>query len=277
MPEQIRFFEKNIIDYENQDTTITVTDAVADDTGQTWVNVIRDRKNDSAWATTGSDDSANTTLVVDWVDGRDVDSIVLVKHNFKTYTIKYWDGSAWQDFSTPINVADSAIVGDFDTTIHEFNKIEISRIQIIIAATKVLNDDKRMFQLLVTENIGDGQLNGYPIINNPIVSTNKKISRMLSGKVSIADAIGAFSCSLNVASWRDAADLTIVESVYFKRRGCLLWLCGGDEAQFSTRRIGYRKEDFYLVRTVNEYSPEWRDGFYWSGLNIQVDFVEAVD
>lgn len=277
MPQQIRVFEKNIIDIDSSDVIISVTDSVAIDRGQDVVNTIRNRKNDSAWVTTGSTDAANTTIEVDWVTGRDVTNIILVKHNFKTYTIKYWDGDSWEDFSTPINVSDSMIANIDDTTIHQFNKIEISKIQIVIYATKEVDHDKRLFQLIVTEGIGTGQLNGWPIIENPMVSSNKKVAPMLSGKVSVTDSLGFFSFQLKVASWRDDHDLSIVESVYFKRRGVLIWLSGGDEDQFSSKRIGYRKEDFYLVRPVNEYSPEWRDGYYWSGLNINVNFVEAID
>lgn len=277
MGQQIKVFEKNIIDIDAENIVITSTDLVAEDNGQDTVNFLRNRKNDSAWMTTGSTDAALTTLVVDWMDGRDVDSIVLIRHNFKSYTIKYWDGNSWEDFSTPIDVTDSQMIGDDDTVVHDFDKLEIQRIQIVVRETKIPNHDKRLFQLLVTEKIGQGQLNGWPIIASPVVSANKKVTKMLSGKVSVTDSLGFFTFTLKVDSWRDENDLSMVESVLFKRRGVLMWLCGGDEEQFSTKRIGYRKEDFYLVRPVTEYSPEWRQGFYWSGLGIDITFTEAID
>ena len=183
MAGQVIFFQKNIIDIDNDEVTMTVTDTVASNNGQDFINFVRNRRNDSAWMTTESDDTANTEIVMDWISGRDVSEIVLIKHNWKAFTIKYWNGSSYVDFSTPIAETNNTE----STSRFSFDLIEITRIQIIIQSTQVANADKELFQLIVTQYLLTGQLNGWPMIKNPTHSTNKKIVRMLSGKASIAD------------------------------------------------------------------------------------------
>ena len=99
---------------------------------------------------------------------------------------------------------------------------------------------------------------------------------MLSGKRNIVESLGSFEVQLDVASWRTENDLSLMENIYFKRQGVLLWLCGGDETQFSTVRMGYRLEDFYLVRPVSDYEPEYNKGLYKSGLQFSIKLAESV-
>lgn len=272
MAKQIRFFKKNIIDISNDEVTLTVTDAIAFDTGQGVVDYIRNRNNNSAWVTTNSTDAANTQLDVEWLTGRDVTSLILVKHNFKAFTIQYWDGAAFQDFSIPINQSSNSA----ETSIFEFNSVSTHKIRIIITGCQVVDDDKHLYQLIVSEKLGTGILDGWPVIQAPTHDTNKKQTKMLSGKIFLLESLGSFSCTLNVDFWRSANDLSIVEDVYFRREGVLLWLCGGDETQFNYTAIGYRLEDLYLVRPVNNYDPEWVKGVYSSGLKISMQLAEAI-
>ena len=234
MSAQIKFFKKNKADISNSLVSITVTDATATNNGQDFVDFMRNRNNYSAWLTTGSNDAANTTLVVDMTEERDVDTIILVDHNFDSYTLKYWNGSSYVDFSTAISVSGNTS----DTTSHDVTSVSTSRIQLVITGTQVADADKRLAQLIVTEKLVSGQLEGWPIIKAPEHTTNKKISRMLSGKVNVVESLGAFSMDLEVANWNIDADLDIVEEIYFGKRGVLVWLSAGNEAQFSHLRMG---------------------------------------
>ena len=58
----IIIWERNKIDLTNPNVVITVTDATADNDGQDFVDLMRNRRNDSGWATTQSNDAANTQL-----------------------------------------------------------------------------------------------------------------------------------------------------------------------------------------------------------------------
>lgn len=271
MAKQIRFFKKNIIDLSSALTSITVTDSVATDNGQSIVDFIRNRNNYSAWVTTNSTDAANTQLDIDFGVGRDVSDILLVKHNWKAFTIKYWNGTTYVDFSTPI----AETVNDDETTHFQFDSVETQKLRIIITAAQTLNADKELYQLIVTEQIG--LLNGWPVIKNPTHDRNKKISKMLSGKVNVIESLGSFQCDLEVTNWKNQADLTVIEEIYFRREGVLIWLCGGDEDQFSMELQGYRLEDIFLVRPTNSYEPEWAKGIYTSGVKLKIALQEAIE
>lgn len=263
--EQIFFFRKNYLDISNENATTTASQ------GADFTDLVRNRNNISCWVTTGSVDADNTTFTVNFNEAWTLNFILLVKHNFKNYTVKYWDGSAYQHFPTAINVSNNTD----ETTFYEFSATSTTKIQITITGTMTANDDKFLYQLIAGQKIG--QLDGWPMIKKPIVSRNRVISKMLSGKQLVRESIGFFSCRLSVKCWKDTSDLDIVEELYSENDGFLVWLCGNSEAQFSSPRFGYRKEDIYLMKCTNEYTPEWHQGIYSSGLKLDLDLVEVVD
>ena len=273
MSAQIRFFNKNKIDLSNSLASITITDAVATNDGQSFADFMRNRNQVSAWQTTGSTDAALTEILSDMSDEREIDSIIIAGHNFKAFTIQYWNGSSFVDFATPI----SETINTDTTNFFQFTKVSTKQVKIIVQNTQVVDDDKKITQLIITDNLGAGQLEGWPIIRNPRHSTNKKVSRMLSGKANVVESVGAFSMELEVRNWNIDADMDIIEDVYFGKRGVLVWLSGGDEAQFSHLRIGYRKQDIFLMRATNDYTPTWAAGVYTTGLQIKLTLEEAID
>jgi len=270
MSSQIQFYEKNKIDLSNSNTVLTVTDAVASNTGQSFVDFVRNRKNTSAWLTTGSTDAANTQLDIDMGSSFNIDTIALVLNNFKAFTIQYFNGSIYTDFSTAISETTNAV----DNNIYTFDVVSVRLIRIIITGTQVVDADKVLRQLIITELIG--QFEGWPIIENPKHSTNKKRTLMLSGKQNIVESVGGFSCDLTIENLKGNADLTILETVWFKGEGVLMLLNGKDETQFSSIRIGYRNEDWYMVRPSNDYVPEWVNGLYVTGMKIKIKLSEVI-
>jgi len=78
----VEFFEKNKIDLDNSDASITITDGTATDTGGDFVDQVRNRNNYSGWATTGSNDAANTQIDIDTTDQVTVDTLFLLQNNF---------------------------------------------------------------------------------------------------------------------------------------------------------------------------------------------------
>lgn len=270
---QIRFFKKNKIDLSNTLASITVTDAIATNDGAAFVNFLRNRNNTSAWVTTGSDDAALTELVFDMTDERDVDTLILVDHNLKAYTIQYFNGATFVDFSTTI----AETVNTKDTTFHQFDKVTTSKIKLIIQGTFVADADKFIKQFIVTEKLVTGQLKGWPVIRRPRLNTNKKVAVMLSGKVNVTESIGGFSMDLQVRHWSIDSDLNIVEEIYLGRRGVLVWLSAGAEEQFQFKRIGYRNKDIFLMRATNDYGPEFVSGVYVNGLKITLKLRESIN
>lgn len=273
MGQQIKFYKKNKIDLSLADPTITVTDATATDRGQDYVNYLRDRKNTTGWFTTGSNDAANTEILIDLVDIKAIDAILIVGHNLKAFTVQYYDeiGLSYVAFSTPISETNNTAT----TNEFTFDSVSTSKVKITITGTQTTNDDKQIKQIILTERIGSGQFEGWPIVK-PQVSLNRKVSTTPSGKVSVVESLGTYSVTLSVMSWKSDNDLSIVESIYFTSQPFLVWPCGGDETQFSTVRRGYRLEDIYLMKCIDEYRPEYYKGNYFMGLNISIKLAESI-
>lgn len=265
MATQVRFFNKNKLDISNVNAVLTASQA------QTYVDFVRNRSNDSYWVTTGSVDADLTNIVVDFVDERDLDFVMLVKHNFKAYTVQYWSGAAYVNFPTTI----AETTNTLDTTIHYFSQISTTKIKLIIQGTMVVNADKRLAQLLSSTRIG--QLADYPVIKKPSFDRNIANTAMLSGKSSIIENVGGFSVTLDKDYWRTAADLALVEELYFLNTGFLVWLCGGDTTQFTTVLKGYRLEDVFLMKCTNDYSPEYMKGLLEQGVGVSLRLAEVVD
>lgn len=266
MASQIICFEKNRADFSNPDATATASEA-AD-----IARYVLNRSNSTGWMTSGSADANETTLTVDLGDIRSVTDILFVDHNFKAFeTLWSDDGVAWHDFSPAINELNNAA----STSRFVVNEELVRYFRTTIHATQVANADKRLAQFIATKMIG--QFQGWPIIKNPLHSRNKTSVKMLSGKLSVSENVGGFSCELTVSILSNDADLSLFESLFARNEGFLLWLCGGDETQFSSVRLGYRKKDIYLVKCVNDWEPEFADGIYSCGVQVKAKLAEVVD
>jgi len=271
MGSQILFLEKSKVDLDNVNATLTVTDAVASDTGQSIIDFVRNRNNSSSWLTTGSTDAADTEILIELGDTTNITDIILIDHNWKAYTIQYHNGTIFTDFSVAINETVNTSTG----TSYNFSSVSTTQLKIIIDSTQIVDADKRLGQLIITDRIG--QLNAWPKINRPMVSLNKVKTKMLSGKTHVAETTGFFACELDVKILKLDADLTLLESIYFSREGSLVWINAGDDAQFSSLRVGYRFRDIFLMRPIDEWNPEWHESIYTSGMKIKVKLQESVN
>lgn len=269
---QIKFWRKSHIDLDRTVPTLTVTDSVATNTGQDYIDLIRNRSNNSGWLTTNSDDTANTEILVDLVDVLNVDMVGLIRHNFKDFTIEYFDEDllSYETFESFTDNTESSNISESATT------ISTSKIKITINSTQVADADKVLRQLVITEKLLTGQFNGYPQIKKPTTSFNKKVNRLLGGAVNVVEKRGAFSCSLDVRLLSNDEDLDIIEQIYFQREGILMLLSGNKEDQFLNRRVGYRNEDIVLVRPTNELELPYFQGIYKNGIVIKMRLEQSV-
>ena len=270
MASQITFYEKNKIDLDNPNVLMTVADSVATSTGESFISYVRNRKNSSAWITTGSSDAGTTTIDINMGSSFAIDTIMLIGNNWKSYTITYFDGATYSAFPTAI----SETTNTAENNRHQFASTSCQLIKIIINETQVADADKILKQLIITEELG--QLDGWPMIKKPTHSTNKRRSKMLSGKTNLVESVGAFSCELSVENWKSDSDLIIIENIYSSFDGVLVQLNGFDEDQFSSKRIGYRNQDCYLMKPSDSYTPEWASGLYTTGLKIKIKLEEVI-
>ena len=269
MSEQIRIYNKNKCDLSIDNVTITAANDEATNTGQDFVDLLRNRSNSSGWATTGSSDTATCTLEFELASGQEVDTLILIEHNFKDYDLHYWTGIAW----TLIE----AVTSNTETTnYHHFNSVIAYKIRVTINSTQVANEDKRMAQFIITDKLQSGQFEGFPVIQAVKHKTNKRVSTMLSGKALVVEGIGSTEFTLSYKLINLDNDLALLESMYNLKQGFLISLSGGDEAQFSSSRIGYRKKDLYFVRMMDDYADNFYKGIYSSGVVIKAKLREAV-
>ncbi len=272
---QIQFFNKNIIDLESNSIGITITDAVASSTGQDFVDFLRDRKNYTVWGTAESTDAAGTVIDFTFGDLVDIDSIFLVGHNLKDYQIEYWTGLVWSLVTKQLDNTTVAPTNDTNSTsFYLINKVNTDKLRITVDGTQVVDDDKILKQIIITERIG--KLTGWPLVKKPTIDTQKKRNKMLSGKSHIIETLESFSCTLDVRHWSIQDDIDIVEEIYAKRQGVLLWLNSDTPEQFKLTLKGWRKEDIPLVRPLDNYTPEMVSGIYTNGIKTSMRLIEVI-
>jgi hypothetical protein len=264
-------YRKNHIDLDRPNPVLSVTDLTALNSGEAYLKFLRNRNNNSGWNTSGSNDAANTELLIELKDWLKVDMIMLVIHNFKNFKVEYYDSGA-ADFVEIQNFVNNAN----KTTLLDNLNLITNAIKITVFGTFVADEDKTMRQLIITENFITGSFEGWPQIKKPVASTNRKKSKMLSGRSRIIETRGFFSATLDVKFLVIDNDLTIIENLYFHREGVLMLLSGGNEQQFRTNRIGYRNEDIVLVRPTNELELPYTNGVYNNGIKITMNLEEVV-
>lgn len=266
---QIIFLRKNHLDADRINPVITITDSVASNTGQNSVFQLRNRNNISGWSTTGSDDTANTEILSEFGDLLNIDFIEIIRHNFKDYLIEWKDVTdAW---NTYVNVTNNTEI----TNIHSLTSAVNARaIRITVYATQVADADKTLRQLIITEKIH--VFEGWPVIKNPTFSRNRKVNRMLSGKVNVSDTRGAFSCELEINISTSANDLEIHQNLYERREGVLMLISGENESQFKAAKKNYANEDIVLVSPIDEYQNPFAKGIYSTGIKVKMKLAEVI-
>lgn len=265
----VMIFEKNKIDIDMSNITITATDTLADDAGQQFVDLLRNRRNDNGWGTAGSADANNTQLDIDMVDEYTITDLLLVNHNLKAYTLKYWNGSTYVDFSTPI----AETTNTATTTRHTFTEVQTSALRLIITGTMTANQDKLMSQFIVTKRIGT--FASQPAVKKPKQEKGRKVRPMLSGRKNITRAIGTFSCTLSFPKNKSSADHALLERMFDSINGFVVWLCGGSTSDFPYQVQGFRLKDVYLMSCANDLDTEWNNGRFNDGQAVEVQLVES--
>lgn len=262
-------FEKNKIDLDMPGVVITATDGVATDPGTDFVDLLRNRRNENGWGTGGSSDAGNSTLEIVLQDEVTVTDILLVNMNFKAYTLQYWNGSAYVDFSTPINVSNNATT----TKHHNFTEVSSSQFKLIVTGTMTADQDKLMSQLIITKRLG--QFSSQPFIKRPKQDKGRKVRRMLSGRSNVTKTIGTFGCALSFPAFKSSTDYDLIETMFESFNGFLVWLCAGDVSEFYGDIQGFRLKDIYLMNCANDLDTEFLQGHFDHGHKFDLSLVES--
>lgn len=265
----IKFFRKSYLDLSYDLPTITITDGVATDTGEDYTDLMRNRNNNSGWATTGSSDAGTTTMVIAFGETRSFTDILLIGHNLKSYTLKYHDGTGYVNFSSTIAPTDNTA----STNYYNFTEVATPSLELRILGTQTPDADKYIKQFLVTNILGTFTVE--PEVQ-PQFDKDRKVTKFLSGKSFVAKSVGGFNCRVRMKnSGANSADLLLVERLFATYEGFLVWICGGTTSQFELEREGYRLQDIFLMDVVNEYTPEYVESRWYQGMPIDLKMVEV--
>ena len=261
-----RFFKKNWADFER-----SYVSATASNTPDLAEQVLA-RSNKTGWATNGSSDAENTTLTINMGDFVTFDSILLIGHNWKNFKLEYLaaDGVTWTAFASPIAPTTCTDTVSF----FQPGSTSSDQVRATIYGTQVVDAEKILNQFIITTQIGYFSYN--PLLSGVTLGRALQEQKVLSGKSNILQNVGKFSTRLRMNAWAASADLTIIETLFNTPEGFLYWPCGCDVTQFSSVRQGYRLQDIYLCRCKNEYNPDWAQGQFKAGLNIEMDLVEVI-
>lgn len=263
-----KFYRKNKYDLSFVLPVTTVTDSVATDSGEDFINFMRNRNNTSGWMTTDSTDAANTTIEIDFIDTITIDRILLIGHNLKAFTIKYWNGSTWVDFSTPINeTTNTASSNEF-----AFNSQVTQKLQLIITGAQTVDADKFIKQFIATEILGT-LTEEFEL--QPELDRQRRVTKYLSGKSFVAKSVGAWNYRLKKSAVADSGDLELIEDLFDSYEGFLFWPSGGTTTQYEQTRKGYRLEDIFLMQAANELQTEYIDSRFKHGMPVDLRMVEV--
>lgn len=145
MPEP-KFYTRNYIDTES---TYFTGNFVGDESNiypTTSVPKAFDRDNDSQFISVGADD--DTTLVVltfYFYEGgiaisRIIDTVIMLNHNWKNFTIEYWDGSTWTHFADGINQTENSIISAAG--------VEAKGIRMYVLLTQTADQEKAIGEII---------------------------------------------------------------------------------------------------------------------------------
>jgi hypothetical protein len=245
----VKFFYKNKID---MNATFSFTSAptilakyLYDNTLETWLTSI------------GSNDATPEVWEITFNTSKNVNRIHMPLHNIKSGTLKYWNGSAWTNFSPAISWTANTATSNY----YEFTKVAAEKLQLTMNTTITVNDQKRVSQLRAFEEIGTVQKNPSSIQQS--FPANSRMVQKDDAKIDFVYFGERYSGTYSFDSV-DSTDESLIRGLRNLRDPFYVYPCGG----IPQTEEGYRLEDMYLVSYVNNYSTELKANLYGVGLRI---------
>lgn len=252
----IKFFEKNQI---TEDETFTFTSALTSDAGNLFDNNLSTKL-----ISDDSDDSTPEVWIFEWSGAIDVDAIHLAEHNIKSGDIKYWDGGAYVNFSTPISLSNETVDGHF----FSFDSVNTTKIRVTMNTTQTVDAEKSVGQLRVLEIIGT-------VEKNPVQADTEfpESSRIFdtSNKGNVYTFFGSkYKTKLKFTN-ATTNDLTLLKTLKDGGDSFNLFLNGGNN---TFAEPGFRVKDMFLVNYVNPFKFKLIKGLHGVGVQITLDLRE---
>lgn len=271
----IKFFDLNLADSK------TGADAEAS-SGDSSASFILDRNQYTVWRSVGSDDTTTETIEVTLSASETFSRLFLIRHNFKEFTVQYWDGG-WTDFSNIVGVngETSSIISETDyaanTAYYEFDAVATDRILITSTKTQTADEEKFLNSFVVTTELGT--LQGYPVIADATKDKKLRKSILLNGRSFIDKSLEVFRTTINFKNYPPGldSDLNLLLALFDRDDNFFVWLCGGRDGEpyFRYQLRGFRLEDLILMQTINIFKDRYRKNIYTSMVNMKLQLEEA--
>ena len=272
----IKFFDQNIVDSQT-DATVTAS------TGVSSANFILDRNKYTVWRSSGSSDITIETLEIELTVFDFFDRLFLVNHNFKSYTVKYWSGSAWVDFVnvTGLNGISLSNISESNYSVsssyYEFDQVLTSKILITIQTTQIPNAEKYLNTFVIAPELGT--LIGFPIVKTVTKNKNIRKAKLLNGRVFVNKSIETMKFSIDFKNYPPGLDndLNLTRVLFERDDSFFVWLCGGREGTpyFKYQLPGFRIEDLIQMQVTNVFNDKYRNNFYNGVINLKLRLEEA--
>ena len=273
----IKFFKKQKASAGSSNVTITSSSGDASS-----LRAI-DKNRLTYWRSVNSDDTITETITIVWTTAQALDRLLLVDHNWKEYTVKYWNGASYVDFSSVVGL-DGSLGSISETTFaeqtsyYEFAGVSTTQVQITVSKTQVADAEKYINQIILTEEIGT--LSGYPDISGKF-TRNARERKMLSGKILSLKSEESYNLRLKFQNYPSSlgADINIMDSLYDSEDPFCVWLCGGRRGTSYFRHAlkGFRLKDIFQMQVTKAINPDYTSNVYINPLNCTYDLDEAVD
>jgi hypothetical protein len=272
----IKFFDENLCLVDNGGSCVASTGTAVQS------NII-DKFAWTYWTSVGSNDSTVETLTLTFPSAT-FSRLLLLDHNWKQYTAKYWNGASFVNFTSVVGLDGS--VSNISETVfadtasyYEFASVTTTQIQLTVTKTQTANAEKYLATVMLTNDLGT--LQGYPKIDPVSFNKNDRQMQMLSGRVKLVKQNPVFSCSLKFDNYPNTkgSDIDLVMTLFDRETPFHVWLCGGRRGTkyFNYAMRGFRLKDIYRVQVVSQIAPVYMENIYTSGIsNLQIDLVEHV-
>lgn len=251
----VKFFGLNKID---ENATFTFTSA-----STSLSSYLYDRNRASKLASVGSNDATNEDWVIDFVSSKTFNRLFVDNHNIKSGNIQYWDGAAYQDFSTPVTWSANAST----TSYFEFNSVSTTKIRLRGTTTMVANAQKYVGELIAFLELGTMTVNASSVDPEYI---DKSVQNEDATGGSIFILFGKKYHATWVFSNADATDAALLLSLKELNTPFFIYPCGGT----GQNEIGFRIQDIYLVNYINNFAPKLKSNLYGIGQSISMEVKE---
>lgn len=269
-----KFFTKNYALYKDG-ATITAT------SNTSGANAVIDVNKYTQWTSVGSTDAITETLLITLKTAQVINRLFLIGMNFKQFSVKYWNGSTYADFTSVIGINAEVKSGIQESTYaktsayYEFDSVTTNIIQVSVLKTQVVNVQKFLTTFIVTKEIGT--FKGFPRASID-VDRNEAKAETLSSKFIVQKGAETTTVGLNFKSHPYQNDLDILDYLFNSEEPFLVYPCGGrdGETYFKVNQKGWRIGDVVNMQMVGKMPSDFEKGVYILGFNKTIKMEEHI-